>query len=156
MVFAAATGSGRGRVLAIFGPRTGAAAFEETAKGADAGERAHQRTAADGVSAPRREEGAHVSRGKCRQVSQGRRAAQMIGEEMQELQYIAPVGFDRFARKIALGAEMPQPSFDLHRDFAGDQAIFRSLRHIPVVRISPRFAVPTGRMNISATRLYPS
>jgi hypothetical protein len=37
------------------------------------------------------------------------------------LQYIASVGFDRFAREVALGAEMPQPSLDLRRDFAGDK-----------------------------------
>ena len=116
MRLAAATGSGRGKVLAIFGARTAASAptlplplrSRKRREGAHAGERAHQRAAADAVArgAPpgRRARPAGVSAARSRER---RRAAEMPGKKAQELQHVAPVGLDRLRRHAPLGAEMP-------------------------------------------------
>ena len=44
----------------------------------------------------------------------------MRGEEGEKLQYVAPIGFERFRRVTPLVAEMAQPSHDLGGDFGGD------------------------------------
>ena len=98
MRLAAATASGFGSVLAIFGARTAderadpalALAFEEARERARAGERAHQRAAADAVGAPRRHEGAHVRRASSlARLRERDLAAEMLGEEGEELADVA-------------------------------------------------------------------
>ena len=95
-----------------------------TREAAHAGERAHQRAAADPVRAARGEEGAHVRRLERGKVLQRRRAAEMLGEEGEELQRVAPIGFERFRRIAPLVAEMAKPAFDLGGDLGGDKAQF--------------------------------
>ena len=90
--------------------------FEEAREGAHAGERAHQRAALDALGAPRRHEGAHVLRRQLGERAQRRRAAEMLGQESEELAHVAPVGFDRLGRHAPLAAEMPEPARDLGRD----------------------------------------
>ena len=138
MLLAAPTASGRGSVLPIFGARTAASAptlplplrSRKRAKRAQAGERAHQRAAADIVGAPRRQEGAHIGRRQRGKLLQRRRAAEMLGEKGEELQHVAPIGFERLRRQPPLGAEMCEPASisaaTLGRDEARASAIFRS------------------------------
>ena len=58
--------------------------------------------------------------------------------------HVAPVGFERFRRIAALGAEMAQPAFDLGGDFGRDRACLglrsRSTLVSPVVKRGPVFA----------------
>ena len=96
-----------------------AVAFKIAGEAAQAGERAHQRAAADPVGAARGEEGAHVSRRQCREFLQRRRAAEMLGEEDEELHNVSPIGFKRLRRITALVAEMAEPTLDLGSDFGG-------------------------------------
>ena len=88
---------------------------------AHAGERAHQRAAADPLRAARRHEGAHVGWRQRRECFQRRRAAEMLGEKGEELQHVAPIGFERLRRITALVAEMAEPAFDLGGDLGGDE-----------------------------------
>ena len=106
-----------------------AVAFEKAGEGARAGKCAHQRAAADVLSAPRRHEGAHVGRRERGELFERRRAAEVFGEEGEKLQHVAPVGFERLRRHAPLGAEIRQPAFDLRRDFGGDE-----IRHFPPPR----------------------
>ena len=126
---AAATGSGFGRVLPIFGARTAASAptlplplrSRKRRERAHAGERAHQRAAADAVRAARRQKGADVGRRQRGERLQRRRAAEMLGQEAQELPHVAPIGFERLWRHAPLGAEMAEPALDLGRDLGRDE-----------------------------------
>ena len=93
-----------------------AVAFEKAGERARAGERAHQRAAADVFGAPRRHEGAHVGRHKRGELLERRRAAKVVGEEGEELQNVAPVGFESLRRHAAFGAEITEPAFDLGGD----------------------------------------
>ena len=97
-----------------------AVAFEEARERAHAGQRAHQRAAADARRAPRRHEGAHVLRGELGELGQRWRAAEMLGEKAEELarrRARRPPAV--FARHPALGAEMAQPARDLGRHVGG-------------------------------------
>ena len=97
-----------------------AVAFKITREAAHAGERAHQRAAADPLGAARRQEGAHVRRPKRCKVFQRGGAAEMRGEEGEQLQHVALIGFERFRRITPLVAEMAKPRRDLGGDFGGD------------------------------------
>ena len=60
----------------------------------------------------------------------------MLGEEAEELQHVAPVGFDRLRRHAAFVAEMAEPAFDLGRDFGGDKVdIGLRARQVPVSKL---------------------
>src|SRR5262249_25000530 len=118
----------------------------------------------------RRQKCAHIRGSERRQVFERRRAAQMLGEKMQELLHVAAVGVDGLGRQMAFGMKMPQPGIDLRRDFGSDESAFRILRHIrrhvPLVPAEagsqlmlgpdwiPAFAGMGG--DISRSRLYPS
>ena len=85
-------------------------AFKITREAAHAGERAHQRAAADPLGAACRQEGAHVRRPKRCKVFQRGGTAEMRGEEGEKLKYVALIGFERFRRVTPLVAEMAQPA----------------------------------------------
>ena len=147
MRLAASIASGRGKVLPIFGARTAASAptlplplrSRNRREGAEAGERPHQRAAADAGCAPRRHEGAHVGGRELGKVRQRGRAAEMLGEKLEELQHVAPVGLDRLRRHAPLGAKMLEPVFDLGRDLG---------RH--KVRANPYFSRSAQLRGVSA------
>ena len=101
-----------------------AALFEKAAEGAQPRKRAHQRAAADIVCPPRRQKGAHVGGRERGQFLQRRRAAEMAGEEVQELQHVALVSFERLRRQVALGAEVAEPVLDFGRYLGRDEADF--------------------------------
>src|SRR5262249_27737957 len=94
-----------------------ASAFEEARKPTYAGERAHQRTAADAFIAARRHIGAHIGRRERGKVLERRRAAKVPSKEAEELQHVALVGLDGFRRHAALVAEKAQPALDLGYHF---------------------------------------
>ena len=94
-----------------------AAPFQVAREAAHAGERPHQRTAADIGGAARCHEGAHVSRREIGEGSERWRPAEMLGEKSQKLQHIAPVSFHRLWRIAPFVAEMREPAFDLGGDF---------------------------------------
>ena len=106
-----------------------AVALEKAREGARAGERSHQRAAADAVGAPRRHEGAHIGRRQRGKLFQRRRAAEMLGEESEELQHIALIGLDRLWRHAPLGAEMLEPVRDLGGDLGCNGCKF-CFRHV--------------------------
>ena len=131
--FAAETGSGLGSVFGkLRGAHRGerrdlafAVAFEEAGERARAGERAHQRAAADPVGAPRRHEGAHVGRRERASCSQRRLAAQMPGQEGEELRDVALIGLDGLGRHAPLAGEMREPAHHLGRDLAAREGAGR-------------------------------
>jgi hypothetical protein len=100
-----------------------AVAFEKAGETAHAGERAHQRAAADAFGTARRHEGAHVRRRERGKFLERRRAAEVLGEESEELQHVAPVRLERLRRKTAFVAEVPQPAFDVAIALAADVLI---------------------------------
>ncbi len=101
-----------------------AVAFEVAGEAAQAGERAHQRAAADPLGAPRRQECAHVRRLERREVFQRGATAEMLGEESEKLKHVAPIGFERLRRITPLVAEMAEPGLDLGGDFWGNAVQF--------------------------------
>jgi len=56
-----------------------------------------------------RHEGAHVAWGEVAQHGEGDAAAEMLGQEIQELADVAFIGLDRFRRHPPLGTEMGKP-----------------------------------------------
>ena len=92
-----------------------ALAFQETGERARAGERPHQRAAADAVAAAVRHEGAHVARREIPQHREGDPAAEMGREKAEELADVALIGLDGLRRHPPFGAEMGEPI----DDFAG-------------------------------------
>ena len=120
----AATGSGRGRVLPIFGARTAASA-PTLPLPLRSRKRANARVPASAriserlpmPSARRAARKARTSAGvSARELRERWRAAEVLGEEAEELQHIAPVGLDRLRRHAPLGAEIGEPAVDLGRD----------------------------------------
>src|ERR1700744_4368845 len=135
MLLAAPISSGRGSVLPIFGARTAASAptlplpvFSRNRPKArkPASDRISERLptssappgarkarpSADILCPPRRQKGAHVGGSERGQFLERRRAAEMAGEEAQELQHIALVSFERLGRQITLGTEVAEPILD--------------------------------------------
>src|SRR5207247_9562633 len=108
-----------------------AVAFEEARERAYARERTHQRSAAGAGGAAGRHEGAHVGGRELCEFRKRRRAAEMFGEEGEELAHVALVGLDGLARHAALGAEMRKPAHDLGRDVARGLAEFGRLAGLP-------------------------
>ena len=109
MRFAAAIGSGFGRVLAIFGARTAPSAptlplplrSMKRANERTPASAAHQRAPADAFGAPRRHEGAHVRGVSLASAAQRDAPAQMLRQEGEELAHVALIGFDRLAATSA-------------------------------------------------------
>src|SRR5713101_3694950 len=124
MVFAASTGSGRGKVLAILGPRTAASA--------------------PSLPVPLRSR----KRPKARMPASARISERLL---MASARHVAPIGFDGLRRQVALGAEMPQPSLDLRRNFGGDSGRF--FRHASP---GPAPLASQGRMNKAVTPFTPT
>ena len=63
-------------------------------------------------AAPRRHEGAHVGGRQLGQLLERGRAAEMIGEKIEELADVALIGFERLRRHALFGAEKPEPADD--------------------------------------------
>jgi len=61
-----------------------------------------------GISA-RGEEGAEISWGQGREIGETRRAAAVLGQEIEELYEIAAIGCDRVRRSPALGLQPTLP-----------------------------------------------
>src|SRR5580693_4828329 len=101
---AASMANGRGRVLPIFGARTAA-----SAPSLPLPLRSRKRPKARMPASARMSERLPIL--------PARRAAEVLGKKLQELQHVAPIGFEGLGRQAPLGAEMAQPSLDLGRHF---------------------------------------
>ena len=105
-----------------------ALAFEKAGERARAGERPHQRAAADAIIAPMRHEGAHVPRRQLAQHGEADAAAEMIVEEGEKLAHVAAIGLDGFRRHPPLGAEIGEPLPDFAGGIRGGIEVLGSLR----------------------------
>src|SRR5271154_4411369 len=116
MSLAAAIASGRGKVLASFGARTAASAPTLPLPFLSRKRPKARVPASIRISERLPMPSARRAAMKAR-TSAGLSAAEMFGEEAQELQYVAPIGLDGLGRHAPLGGEMFQPAVDLGGDF---------------------------------------
>src|SRR6185312_11258279 len=80
-----------------------------------------------------RHEGTHVGRLQRGELLERWRTAQMLGQELQELQNVAPIGLDRLRRHAPLGGQIGEPAVDHGRDAAGQEVWFVRGLHWPLV-----------------------
>ena len=127
MRLAAAIASGFGSVLATFGARTAASA-PTLPLPLRSRKRANERTPASmriserlPMPSARRAamKGAHVVRREPRQRGQRHPAAEMAGEEAEELAHVALIGLDRLRRHAPFGRQICEPAREFACDLGG-------------------------------------
>ena len=84
-------------------------ALAETGEGPEGGNLTAKRARAGAFRAAARHEGAHVGRGKRRNIGESRRCAKVSRQKAEELLQIALVGFKRVRREPTLVGKMRVP-----------------------------------------------